>query len=178
MTNDRERALLVVMPLEDLRSALTRAGADSGVVLPAGGPGDLGLVPAGTPVLLMASDPSGDEVPAATWRASLIGRVPHEPGDPYPERLPSTWLERHNPSTAADDASPVEDDAIEETQHLDEDDDLDDVESAGPQSFFEVTDLRELPKQEWLFVNELVGKQARGGRTFFARVPMMVRLPD
>lgn len=176
MTNDRERALLVVMPLEDLRSALTVADAGGAIVLPAGGPGDLDHVPAGTPVLLMASDPLGDDVPAATWGASLIGRVHHEPGDPYPGRLPPTWVQRHTPESPDDDVElstelPVGSDD-------DDDDDFDDEDPVGPQSFFEVSDLRELPKQEWLFVNELVGKQARGGRTFFPRAPIVVRLPD
>jgi hypothetical protein len=40
-----------------------------------------------------------------------------------------------------------------------------------------VEDLRELPMQEWVFTNELVGKQRRGGRTFFPRVPTLVRPP-
>ena len=174
MTNDRGRALLVVMPLEDLRSARALDRTRGSVVLPAGGPGDLDLVAAGTHVLLMATDPEGDDVPAATWRGELIGRLPHAPGDPFPHALPPTWLERHGaavsaPAVRSDDAEPSTD---EEDEERDEDSTL------GPQAFFEITDLHELPKHEWLFVNELVGKQARGGRTFFPRVPMIVAVPD
>jgi hypothetical protein len=60
---------------------------------------------------------------------------------------------------------------------VDEDDDEDEEDRLGPQSFLVVEELRELPMQEWVFTNELVGKQHRGGRTFFPRVPTLVRPP-
>ncbi len=176
MEQDAPKALLVALPREDLRSAGGLLQERDNVVLPAGGPGELDEVPAGTTVLLMASDPSGDQVPAATWRAELVGRVPHEIGETYPDGLPPSWLERHpftgpHPQLTLGGTSEI---APED----DDDDDDERDEAPGPQSFFEVTGLRELPKQEWLFVNELVGKQARRGRTFFPRVPIAVRLPD
>jgi hypothetical protein len=117
----------------------------------------------------MASDAGDDEVSAATWSARFVGRVHHEPGDPLPTMLPGSWVETH----AADGPpSPVEPVAVD-----DDDDDDDDEDAVGPQSFLVVEDLRELPMQEWVFTNELVDKQRRGGRTFFPRVPTLVRPP-
>ena len=61
----------------------------------------------------------------------------------------------------------------------DEDDEWDwDDGGTGPQSFLEVTDLELLPREDWVFTNELVPKQARRGRAFLPRVPTLVDLPD
>ena len=164
-----ERALLMGMPLVHLRSAAETCARHGRVVLPAGGPGDLDRTAPGATVLLMASDAGDDEISAATWSARFVGRVHHEPGDPLPTMLPTSWVETH-----ATDEPP----APAEPADVDDDDDEDDDEDAlGPQSFLVVEDLRELPMQEWVFTNELVGKQRRGGRTFFPRVPTLVRPP-
>ncbi len=166
-----ERALLMGMPLVHLRSAAETCERHGRVVLPAGGPGDLDRTAPGSTVLLMASDAGDDEVSAATWSARFVGRVHHEPGDPLPTMLPASWVEAH----AADEPPPpVEPADVEEDE---DDDDDDDEDALGPQSFLVVEDLRELPMQEWVFTNELVGKQRRGGRTFFPRVPTLVRPP-
>ena len=66
-------------------------------------------------------------------------------------------------------------DRDDEDDDWDEDDDLDDI---GPQSFLEVAHLHALDREAWLFANELVGKQARRGRSFRPRVPTLVKLPD
>ena len=164
-----ERALLMGMPLVHLRSAAETCERHGRGVLPAGGPGDLDRTAPGATVLLMASDAGDDEVSAATWSARFVGRVHHEPGDPLPTMLPGSWVETH----AADGPpSPVEPVAVD-----DDDDDDDDEDAVGPQSFLVVEGLRELPMQEWVFTNELVDKQRRGGRTFFPRVPTLVRPP-
>ncbi len=154
------------MPLVHLRSAAEICERHGRVVLPAGGPGDLDRTTQGATVLLMASDAGDDEVSAATWSARFVGRVHHEPGDPLPTMLPASWVEAHAADVPLEPAEPTEVD--------DEDEDED---ALGPQSFLVVEDLRELPMQEWVFTNELVDKQRRGGRTFFPRVPTLVRPP-
>jgi hypothetical protein len=148
------------LPSRHLERAVEVCGADGRVVLPAGSPGDLELAPPGTEVLLMIS--GADAVPAATWHARFLRRV-EPPGDGYPDRLPSSWLEDR--LVAAGASSP--DDADDEP---DEDD-------VGPQSYFEVERLEPLPKQDWVFANELVRKQERGGRAFFPRAPRLIRTP-
>ena len=101
-----------------------------------------------------------DAVPAATWRATLVRRI--EPADDgFPDGLPPSWLEDRlstgEPAIATDD-----------------DDEQDDT---GPQSYFEVERLEPLPKEGWVFANELVRKQERGGRSFFPRAPRLIRPP-
>ena len=59
----------------------------------------------------------------------------------------------------------------------DPDGEEDEDEPPGPQSFFEVERLEPLPKHEWIFANELVRKQERGGRTYFPRAPRLIRPP-
>jgi len=123
----------------------------------------------------MPTDEDDTEISAATWRATFVRRVAYEPGSPWPEGLPASWTAEHpapEPAPAAADP----DDAVDLD---DEDEDAwEDDEDIGPQSFLEVVDLAPLPRQEWLFANELVGKQARGGRYFRPRVPTLVDLPD
>jgi hypothetical protein len=168
-----ERALLLGMPLVHLRSAAETCERHDRVVLPAGGPGDLDRAAPGATVLLMASDAGEDEVSAATWAARFVGRVHYEPGDPLPTMLPATWVETREADALAmpDERAEVNEDEVDEDEDEDEEDRL------GPQSFLVVEELRELPMQEWVFTNELVGKQHRGGRTFFPRVPTLVRPP-
>jgi len=165
-----ERALLLGMPLVHLRSAAETCERHDRVVLPAGGPGDLDRTAPGATVLLMASDAGEDEVSAATWAARFVGRVHYEPGDPLPTMLPATWVE-----TREADALAMPDEPAEVNEE--DEDDEDEEDRLGPQSFLVVEELRELPMQEWVFTNELVGKQHRGGRTFFPRVPTLVRPP-
>jgi hypothetical protein len=112
-----------------------------------------------------------DEVSAATWSASFVRRVPYTPGAPWPQGLPATWTAEHpEPQPLPEPAEMPRPDV-----DVDVDEDWEDDEGeVGPQSFLEVADLRPLPRQEWLFANELVGKQARGGRTFRPRVPIVV----
>lgn len=180
MTGDtQERALLVGMPSAHLRSALEVCERHGRVVLPAGGPGDLDRTATGALVLLMDTGADEDSASAATWAARYVGRLAFDLEDPTPAMLPPSWIEEHEAdlraardartSEAADPSAPEGDDDDEEAD--DEDD------AIGPQAFFVVEDLHELPMQEWVFTNELVGKQARGGRTFFPRVPTLVRQP-
>ncbi len=123
----------------------------------------------------MPTDEDDTEISAATWRATFVRRVPYTPGSPWPEGLPSSWTAEHPPpvpepapATAGPEDEPDEPDDVE---------DIDD-EDAGPQSFLEVAELAPMPRPEWLFANELVGKQARGGRYFRPRVPTLVTVPD
>jgi hypothetical protein len=41
-----------------------------------------------------------------------------------------------------------------------------------------VSGLGPLPREEWVFANELVPKQRRGGRTFEPHAPVLVARPD
>jgi hypothetical protein len=171
-----DRALLVAMPLRHLEAARRIAESADSAILPAGGPGALDEAAPGSQVLIIATEPDGAGVPAATWTATFGGRVDHEPGDPWPEGLPGTWLEEHGHRAAErpQGASPIPADANDE----DDDDDDDDDERVGPQSFFRVSGLGPLPREEWVFANELVPKQRRGGRTFEPHAPVLVSRPD
>ena len=166
------RALLIAIPLRHLQSGAD-AGSTAPTVLPAGGVGDLETAPSGTPVFVMATDAGEAEVPAATWRATLVARLPHQPGSPWPEGLPASWVEEHPPGA---DAPPVV--GSDDDQEDDEADDDEDDDEVGPQTFLAVAGLEPLPREAWLFTNELVRKQARRGRSFRPRVPTMVDLPD
>jgi hypothetical protein len=170
-----EQALLIAIPLRHLEAALETPGER--VVLPAGGPGDLDTTAPAAPVLVMPTDEDDTEISAATWRATFVRRVAYEPGSPWPEGLPASWTAEH-PAPAPEPA-PAAADPDDADDLDDEDEDAwEDDEDIGPQSFLEVVDLVPLPRQEWLFANELVGKQARGGRYFRPRVPILVDLPD
>ena len=82
-----------------------------------------------------------------------------------------------------DDADDENDDGDEDDDFEDDDldfddDDFDDDEDEHlVQAFVEVSGLEALPRDEWLFANELVGKQARRGRSYRPRVPTIVTLP-
>jgi hypothetical protein len=171
-----DRALLIAIPLRHLE-ALSAASADR-CLLPAGGPGDLDAAPAGMPVFVMATDAGEAEVPAATWRATYVGRAAYEPGSPWPDGLPETWVAEHSPAPAPGSGAAraaYEGDPEEWGDDWDEGDDDD---GDGPQAFLAVSGLRVLPREEWLFTNELVRKQARRGSSFRPRVPTLVDLPD
>jgi len=173
-----EHALLIAIPLRHLEAALENPGER--VVLPAGGPGDLDTTAPGAPVLVMPTDEADTEISAATWRATFVRRVAYEPGSPWPDGLPATWIAEHAAPTPEPEPAPAPAGSDDADDLDDEDEDAweDDEDDFGPQSFLEVVELRPLPRQEWLFANELVGKQARGGRYFRPRVPTLVELPD
>jgi hypothetical protein len=166
-----DRVLLVAMPLRHLEAAREIAEGAGSAVLPAGEPGALDETAPGTPVLIIAMEPDDAGVPAATWTATFGGLVDHELGDPWPEGLPGTWLEEHGPRAEEADANDEDND---DEGDIDDDDD----ETVGPQSFFRVSGLRPLPRSEWVFANELVPKQRRGGRTFEPHAPALVTRPD
>jgi hypothetical protein len=166
-----DRALLIAIPERHLESV--SALVDGPVVLPAGGVGDLDTASAGMPVLVMATDAADGDVPAVTWRATFLARVPYEPGAPWPEGLPAPWVEEH-PPLDGDDEPVLADDEDDE----DEDEDDDEDEDVGSQTFLAVDGLERLPRDSWLFTNELVRKQARRGRSFRPRIPTMVDVPD
>jgi hypothetical protein len=168
------RALVVAMPLRHLEAARAYCEQAGTATLPAGGPGELDDAPPGTTVLIIATEAGDDEVPAATWRAVLEGRVPHQPGDPLPGGLPAPWVEEHVGSQAVI-ASEGEHDGV-----LDEDEEEEDDEEhgVGPQAFFRVRELAPSPRDRWVYANELVPKQQRGGRSFRPRTPRLVTLVD
>jgi hypothetical protein len=156
------QALVVALPRRHLGPAESVCRERGLVTIPAGGPGDLDRANPGIEVLVIVS--GEDEVPAATWHAVFERRVEPAEGT-LPEGLPSTWVEEHGAAATA--AAPAD---LEEE---DEDDD----ERIGPQAFFEVRALEELPKRAWVFANELVRKQDRGGRAFRPRAPRLIRRP-
>jgi hypothetical protein len=164
-----DRALLVAMPSRHLDSAAERCRSHGSVVLPAGGPGELDDARPTARVLLIATDDEGQSEPAATWAAEFHERVSHRQGDPWPDGLPPTWVDEH-PTDPTRDAPPIDPD--------DEDDDAADPDRVGPQAFFRVRALEPLSRSAWVFANEVVAKQRRGGRTFVPRVPILVELPD
>jgi hypothetical protein len=168
-----DRALLVAMPLRHLESAADLCRRDGSVVLPAGGPGGLHDMPPSSRVLVIPTDTGVEEVPAATWAATFEGRVGHREGEPWPRGLPPTWVDEHpDQVTVPREPPPPED------EDDDDDDDGLDPEGVGPQAFFRVRGLERLPRTEWVFANEVVPKQQRGGRTFVPRVPTIVTLPS
>ncbi len=180
---DPDRALVLAMPLRHLETGLAVLGAEGSVVLPAGGPGDLDETPLGTRVLVIATEAGDAEVPAATWSAVFAGRVAHAPGDPWPSGLPATWIDEHpEPGPAARPPGPPpadDDDEDDDEDGEDEDEeDLDEEDLRGPQSFLRVTSLGEMPQDRWIFANELVPKQRRGGRSFVPHVPRLIRVID
>jgi hypothetical protein len=168
-----DRALLMAVPLRHLESATPELAT-----LPAGGPGDLDAAAEGLTVVLMATEAGDAEVPAATWRATFVRRVAHEPGTPWPDGVPPTWADEHDVRAPTEDSSPPP--AVPRPDDEDDDDwdDDDDEEEELVQAFLEVSALEPLPRDEWVFANELVGKQARRGRSYLPRVPTLVSLPD
>jgi hypothetical protein len=164
------------MPLRHLEAGAEACESDGSVVLPAGGPGDLEATPPGSRVLVIATEAGDAEVPAATWSGRFAGRVAHEPSEPWPAGLPATWVEEHGApehvAPAGTDAEPAEEEEDEE------DDDDEDDDRPGPQSFFRVIDLAPMARERWIFANELVPKQERGGRTFVPRTPRLLSLID
>ncbi|MGH2631005.1 MAG: hypothetical protein ACRDHI_10685 [Actinomycetota bacterium] len=178
-----DRALLVAMPSRHLEPARAECEARGSVVLPAGGPGDLGEAPAGSRVLLIATDGGDAEVPAATWSARFEGPLAYAPGDPFPTGLPETWLDEHADRGEAPVPQEPDDDEDEDEDHdedddEDDDDGYDDEDAVGPQSFFRVSGLSPLPTAEWVFTNELVPKQQRRGRSFIPRTPLLIEVPE
>jgi hypothetical protein len=169
MAPEPERVLLVGMPLRHLIEAAQICASRGAVVLPAGGAGDLISAPTGTDVLFIASEAGEREVPAATWRAELLGTVSAAP-DAFPDDLPAGWVEERQvapPPAPAVLRSPFGDQHDDEPRNPD-----------AEQSYFEVRSLTELPKTAWIFVNELVPKQERGGRFYFPRTPRLVERPS
>jgi hypothetical protein len=166
---EHDRALVTAMPLRHLEAARGVCEERGLVTLPAGGPGDLGATPEGTTVLLIATEAGDLEVPAATWRAVFGARVAYATGDPWPDGLPATWTAEHpTPGGASGQHA--------STDH--EDDDENDEREIGPQSFFEVRQLGPSPRDSWVYANELVPKQLRGGRTFVPRTPRLIHFVD
>lgn len=170
-----DRALLVAMPLRHLEAARALTETGGVVTLPAGGPGDLDETTLGVPVLIIATDAGDQHVPAATWTARFEGRVPHSPSEPWPDGLPWTWLQEHGVRPAPPEVADPPDDHDDDEEP--EDDEEPDDEAAGPQSFFRVTGVSALERSEWVFANELVPKQQRGGRTFVPRQPRLITPP-
>lgn len=156
------QVLVVGFPRRHLAAAEPVAREEGRVTIPAGGPGDLDRTVPGTEVLVIVTGP--DEVPAATWHARFVGRLEPDAGS-LPAALPPTWVEEHGSTAVAARASE------------DEDEDDGDEDRVGPQAFFAVEELEELPKRDWVFANELVRKQDRGGRAFLPREPRLIRRP-
>jgi hypothetical protein len=160
-------ALVAGMPRRHLDSAAETCRIHGRVAIPAGSPGDLDSATPGIEVLVIVT--GSDEVPAATWRAAFVRRVEAPPGE-VPHLVPPTWVEERATAPEGPGSTPHRDPDVADEADDDED-------GPGPQSFFEVEGLEELPKHAWVFANELVGKQQRGGRVFVPRAPRLVRRP-
>lgn len=167
-SEERGQLLLAAMPLRHLIEAETICRSRGTAVLPAGGKGDLDHAPVGTSVLFIASDAGISQVPAATWRAELVGTVTTD-RDAFPEGLPAGWVEerRASPREPPPTRAPFGDDEEDEQP----------FELEMRQAYFEVRFLSELPSDAWIFVNELVPKRERGGRAYFPRSPRLVDPP-
>lgn len=175
----RDRALLAAVPRRHLESALTVQARRGRVALPALEPGDLPAAEPGTDVYLYAHGEDGRPLPAATWHARLRrwtaaepdGRHPHDGDLVPPSLLEEMRLAREAIASAP--APPGRMGGEEESEQV-----LTEDRAAGAGAYFEVEGLKELPKREWFFTNELVSKRERGARYFMPRVPILVRLPD
>src|SRR5687767_9311844 len=113
----------MAVPLRHLESAV--AAAHASTVLPAGGVGDLAEATEGLAVVLMATDAGSVEVPAATWRATFVRRVAHEPGTPWPEGVPASWAAEHEVPQPDDAVGAAHDETVvpDDPDDIDEDDD-------------------------------------------------------
>lgn len=176
-SSGRPRSLLAAVPRRHLESALIVQRRRGCVALPALGVGDLGAAPPGADVYLYAYEEGGRPVPAATWRARLLRWAPAERDGAYPydgdlvppsliqEMLVARELLASGPPASSPNATTGA-----------EPDLAADPPPAG--AYFEVEGLEELPKEAWLFTNELVPKRDRGARYFMPRAPVLAALPD
>lgn len=170
VVNIFDKALLLSCPSDDLASLLVVIGENGAALVPAGGAGDLeGALGVGT--LYLVEVGADGPHPAAAWRAELRPMTPLTDPDPR-ALLPASWVARH-PDAYSMARRPV---AVGD--NLTEDASWDDDEPAPQQVFVPITNLEQLPKHRWLFTNELVPKQQRGGRRFAPRVPTLVQLVD
>ena len=171
MTNDAppvSRALVLSFPSDDLAAARDLLDRSSLVLLPAGGVGDLALA-AGIEVLLVIELTDDGPRSAVSWRGSLATSSPLT--DDLRGLLPATWLTRHPDAYQRSRTSGV-------THEAPDVDEGEDVDPTPTQIYLPVVSLTEVPRNEWIFTNELVPKQRRDGRRFAPRVPMLVELPD
>jgi hypothetical protein len=157
------------MPLRYLVEARRICEVAGSSVLPAGAPGDLDRTAAGTEVLFVVTRAGEQDPPAATWAARFVGTVTAVAAA-YPDGLPPSWLEDHRAPRVAPDPVPRSPFGDDETDERSSD--------AGEQRYFEVESIAELPNAAWVFVNELVPKQERGGRTYLPRAPRLVERPS
>jgi len=163
--------LVLSCPSDDLASAaqvITRHGL---ALLPAGGEGDLARA-AGLQLLYIVEITDDGPRSAVTWSADLGISVPLSTPDPA-DVLPPSWLTRHPDAYARSRGVGGVSRGPSEAELWDDDD-----EPSPVQVFVPVTNLRRLPRKQWIFTNELVRKQQRGGRRFAPRVPTLVALPE
>ena len=164
--------LVLSCPSEDLASAAAVITAHGFALLPAGGEGDLGRA-AGLQLLYIVEVSDGGPRSAATWCAHLGNSVPLSSPDPA-DVLPPSWVTRHPEAYSRSRTPDVgSGDGPSEAELWDDED-----EPSPVQVFVPVTNLRTLPRDQWIFTNELVRKQQRGGRRFAPRVPTMVVVPE
>lgn len=163
--------LVLSCPSDDLASAAAVIAAHGLALLPAGGEGDLPRA-AGLQLLYIVEISDDGPRPAATWCADLGSSVPLSSPDPV-DVLPPSWVTRHPDAYSRSRTPDVgSGDGPSEAELWDDED-----EPSPVQIFVPVTNLRTLPREQWIFTNELVRKQQRGGRRFAPRVPTMVVLP-
>jgi len=164
--------LVLSCPSEDLASAAEVITAHGLALLPAGGEGDLGRA-VGLHLLYIVEISDDGPRSAVTWCADLGDSVPLSSPDPV-DVLPPSWVARH-PDAYSRSRTPD----VRGSDHPTEAELWDDEDEPSPtQVFVPVTNLRSLPREQWIFTNELVRKQQRGGRRFAPRVPTMVALPE
>jgi hypothetical protein len=164
------RALALSCPDVDLAGAESILATHGLALLPVGGHGDLDRAAAVTTLFIIEVTDEGARS-AVTWRADLAMYVPLN--TPSPDQLlPPSWVSRY-PDAYAQARQPAVTDSASEAELWDDED-----EPGHVQVFVPIDELVALPREQWVFTNELVPKQQRRGRRFAPRVPTLVDIPD
>lgn len=163
------QAVVVSCPAEDLAGIGEVLARRQVALMPVGGVGDLGLA-AGIADLLIIEVTDDGPRPAITWRAALGSTTPLDVD--LRELLPTSWLQRHPGAYERSREPTAHEPPTGDLAWEDADDD-----PAPVQLFVPLSALEPLPHDCWLFTNELVPKQRRGGRWFAPATPVVVPAP-
>jgi hypothetical protein len=165
---ERELALAVSCPAEDLSGLHELLARQPIALLPIGGAGDLERAAGLEQILIIEIGVDGPHS-EIRWRARLGKSTPLDP-DPS-SLLPTSWLDRH-PDGYALARSPRTEVRSDARDWDDEDEPL------RTQMFIPIRELERLPHNQSFFANELVPKQQRAARIFAPLMPTIVVVPD
>ena len=168
LTRVPSEALAVSCPTDDLVGLADLLATHPIALLPVGGVGDLGRAASLDLVVLVEIGAEGPQS-AIKWRARLSPSTPLAP-DPG-TLLPRSWVSRH-PNAYELARTPAAGEPFDAALWDDEDEQL------RVQLFLPIQRLEEMPREQWLFANELVRKQGRAGRRFAPSEPTIVALPE